>query len=357
MDMEQIARPVQLREVEVRNRIWMSPMAQYSATGDGCLTEWHLLHYGARAVGGVGMVMVESTAIGPGDRCTLVDPGIWSEAQVDSHRKVTDVIRRAGAVPAVQLQAAGRKSSHRVPWERSGQNSPVAPEEGGWIPVAPSAIPFGKLAVPRVLQRAEISMVIDRFARAAVNAHDAGYDVVEVHAAHGYLLHQFLSPLSNRRVDEYGGSLENRMRFPLAAARAVRNEFPSNKPVFFRVSTNDWASGGFDLAEAIEFAQCLRELDIDLLDVTSGGLLVDAPPPPKPALNVKSADRIRQDAGIRVAPVGQIGDPSVLEDVFCRTEVDAVFLGRPLLRDPYLVLRLLAGDPHDLWPMQYHRAL
>lgn len=202
MDMERIAQPIQLRKVEVRNRIWMSPMAQYSATSDGCLSEWHSLHYGARAVGGVGMVMVESTAIGPDDRCTLRDPGIWTGAQVDSHRTVTDIIRRAGAVPAIQLQAAGRKSSHRLPWERRGQNSPVAVEEGGWTPLAPSAIPFGNLTVPRALTRAEIAMTVDRFAQAAVNAHEAGYDVVEVHAAHGYLLHQFLSPRepASRRV-------------------------------------------------------------------------------------------------------------------------------------------------------------
>lgn len=173
MDMERIAQPIQLRKVEVRNRIWMSPMAQYSATSDGCLSEWHSLHYGARAVGGVGMVMVESTAIGPDDRCTLRDPGIWTGAQVDSHRTVTDIIRRAGAVPAIQLQAAGRKSSHRLPWERRGQNSPVAVEEGGWTPLAPSAIPFGNLTVPRALTRAEIAMTVDRFAQAAVNAHEA----------------------------------------------------------------------------------------------------------------------------------------------------------------------------------------
>jgi len=357
MDMERIAQPIQLRKVEVRNRIWMSPMAQYSATSDGCLSEWHSLHYGARAVGGVGMVMVESTAIGPDDRCTLRDPGIWTGAQVDSHRTVTDIIRRAGAVPAIQLQAAGRKSSHRLPWERRGQNSPVAVEEGGWTPLAPSAIPFGNLTVPRALTRAEIAMTVDRFAQAAVNAHEAGYDVVEVHAAHGYLLHQFLSPLANQRVDEYGGSLQNRLRFPLAVARAVRSALPADKPVFIRVSTNDWTGGGFDFAQAVEFAKCLRELDIDLLDVTSGGLLVDAPPPPRPALNVEPADRIRQDVGILVAPVGQIGDPNVLEEAISRTKVDAVFLGRPLLRDPYLALRFLPGDPHDLWPTQYHRAL
>jgi 2,4-dienoyl-CoA reductase-like NADH-dependent reductase (Old Yellow Enzyme family) len=357
MNIEKIARPLRLRGVEVRNRLWMSPMAQYSASDDGRLSEWHSMHYGTRAVGGVGMVMVESTAIGPEDRCTLFDPGIWTGAQIDSHRELTDVIRRAGAVPGVQLQSAGRKSSHRVPWERSGQNSPVSVEEGGWIPAAPSAIPFGRLTVPRALHHAEIARVVDRFAQAAVNAHGAGYDVVEVHAAHGYLLHQFLSPIANQRTDEYGGPLENRLRLPLAAAKAVRGAFPADKPVFFRINTNDWADGGIDLEEAVEFAKRLHELDIDLLDITSGGLLVDAPPPPQPAVNVEVAERIREDVGISVAPVGQIGDPSVLTGVFERAGVDAVFLGRPLLRDPYFALRFLGSDTREVWPLQYHRAL
>lgn len=353
-----IARPLTLRGVRIRNRLWMSPMAQYSATVDGNPTDWHTVHYGSRAVGGVGMVMVESTAIGPEDRCTIYDPGLWNDEQVAAHQGLTAVIRDAGAVPAVQLQAAGRKSSHREPWVGSGQNSALSPDDGGWTTIAPSPVPFGKLATPHPLTAEEIDEAVARFARAATRAHLAGYDVVEIHAAHGYLLHQFLSPITNHREDEFGGSLDNRMRFPLAVAAAVRDAFPADKPVFVRLTATDWVEGGITVEEAIEFTARLREVGIDLVDVTSGGLLVDVPPPPTPAVNVASADRIREATGMAVAPVGQVGDPAVLDDVFERSAVDAVFIGRPLLRDPYFALRVFQHDaPREMWPAQYHRAV
>jgi 2,4-dienoyl-CoA reductase-like NADH-dependent reductase (Old Yellow Enzyme family) len=335
----------------------MSPMCQYSAGPDGVPTSWHTVHYVSRAVGGSGTVMVESTAIGPRHRTTASDLGLWNGHQVQAHSRLASDIRGAGAVAAVQLQSAGRKSSHNVPWVGGGQNSPVALEEGGWIPVAPSARPFGNLTVPAEMTVGEIDEVVEDFAHAASNAHEAGYDVVEIHAAHGYLLHQFLSPLSNHRLDNYGGSLENRMRLPLRVAQTVRDTFPQHKPVFVRITATDWIDGGITLDEASVFARALAGRGIDLLDVTSGALTVDAPPPNRQALNVEFAQTLRAQSGIPVAPVGQLSDPELVGTVLEQSKVDAVIVGRALLRDPYFALRLLGGDAKAHWPRQYHRAL
>lgn len=357
MDRGRFAEPLKLRGVDIANRVWMSPMCQYSAGSDGVPTNWHMVHYGSRAVGGAGMVMVESTAVGPRHRTTPNDLGIWSAQQVDGHRLLASRIKELGSVAAIQLNSAGRKSSHSQPWVRSGQNSAVPVQDGGWVPLAPSAGAFGKLTVPAEMTAADIADVIDAFAAAAANADEAGYDVAEIHAAHGYLLHQFLSPISNRRQDEYGGSLENRMRFPLRVARAVRDAFPPDKPVFVRITATDWSEGGITLEEATVFAQRLAGLGIDLLDVTSGALTVDAPPPNKQALNLEFAEVLRSTVGIAVAPVGRMSDPDLLRSVFQSSTVDAVIVGRALLRDPYYALRLVGGQPKDYWPRQYHRAL
>jgi 2,4-dienoyl-CoA reductase-like NADH-dependent reductase (Old Yellow Enzyme family) len=335
----------------------MSPMCQYSAGPDGVPTSWHTVHYVSRAIGGSGTVMVESTAIGPRHRTTASDLGLWNGRQVHAHSKLAAGIRGAGAVSAVQLQSAGRKSSHKVPWLGGGQNSPVALEEGGWIPMAPSARPFGNLAVPAEMTVGDIDEVVEDFAHAASNAHEAGYDVVEIHAAHGYLLHQFLSPLSNHREDDYGGSLVNRMRLPLRVAQAVRDTFPQHKPVFVRVTATDWIDDGITLDEASTFARSLAGVGIDLLDVTSGALALDAQPPNRQALNVEFAQTLRAESGIPVAPVGQLSDPGLVETVLGQSKVDAVIVGRALLRDPYFALRLLGDDSKAHWPRQYHRAL
>ncbi|MGW0087291.1 NADH:flavin oxidoreductase/NADH oxidase [Streptomyces sp. NPDC003393] len=350
--------PLRLRSVSVPNRVWMSPMAQYAAGSDGKPTDWHLVHYGARAVGGVGLVMVESNAVGPGHRTTAADLGLWNEEQAAAHRRLTAFIAGRGAVPAVQLLAAGRKGSHQLPWEGAGQNGPVGVPEGGWELIAPSPVAFGDLSVPREASRADIDEVVEAFARAARMADLAGYEVVEIHAAHGYLLHQFLSPLANRRTDEYGGSLDNRMRFPLRVARAVRDAFPATKPVFARVTATDWVEGGITVEEAALFGKELAAVGIDLLDVTSGVLTRDlqARPPEQEGVNVEFARTLKEASGLPVAPVGQIGDLSLAGEVLAGGHADAVLMGRALLRDPYLALRPRGGDP-AAWPVQYHRAL
>ncbi|MEJ1193547.1 NADH:flavin oxidoreductase/NADH oxidase [Pseudarthrobacter sp. CCNWLW207] len=352
-----MARPLTIRGLEIPNRIWMSPMCQYSAGRDGVPTNWHMVHYISRAIGGSGIVMVESTAIGPRHRTTAGDLGIWNGQQVEAHFKLSADIRGAGAVAAIQLQSAGRKSSHQVPWLGGGQNSPIAMDEGGWTPMAPSAKRFGNLMVPAEMTVRDIDEVVEDFAHAASNAHEAGYDVVEIHAAHGYLLHQFLSPISNHRVDDYGGSMENRMRLPLRVARAVRDTFPQHKPVFVRMTATDWIDGGITLDEASVFARSLAAAGIDLLDVTSGALSIDAPPPNRQALNVEFAQTLRAESGVPVAPVGQLSDPALVGTVLEQSTVDAVMVGRALLRDPYFALRLLGDGSKAQWPRQYHRAL
>ncbi|WP_306629893.1 NADH:flavin oxidoreductase/NADH oxidase [Arthrobacter sp. B1I2] len=354
---EKFSRPLKLRGLKIPNRIWMSPMCQYSATEDGVPTSWHMVHYGSRAVGGAGMVMVESTAVGPRHRTTAHDLGIWSAPQVGAHRKLAAQIKDLGAIAAVQLQSAGRKSSHMVPWLGKGQNGAVPVEDGGWIPMAPSATPFGQLTVPDAMTTAEMEGTVEAFAQAAVNAAEAGYDVVEIHAAHGYLLHQFLSPVTNRRTDEFGGGLENRMLLPLRVCKAVRDAFPQDRPVFVRITATDWIDGGITIDEALVFAARLAALGIDLLDVTSGALAIDAPPPNKQGLNLEFAEVLKDIAGVAVAPVGQLSDPELLRKVAETSSVDAVIVGRALLRDPYFALRLTAHPPKERWPSQYHRAL
>jgi 2,4-dienoyl-CoA reductase-like NADH-dependent reductase (Old Yellow Enzyme family) len=350
--------PLRLREVTVPNRIWMSPMAQYSAGADGNPTDWHLVHYGSHAVGGVGLIMVESTAVGPLHRTTSADLGIWNEEQAAAHRRLTSYIAERGVVPGIQLLAAGRKGSHQVPWEGAGQNGPVSVADGGWETIGASAIPFGDLAVPRQVGHADIDEAVEAFARSARLAHEAGYQVVEIHTAHGYLLHQFLSPLSNHRTDEYGGSLQNRMRFPLRVARAVRDAFPPEKPIFIRITATDYLEGGISIEEATTFAKELAAAGIDLLDVSSGLLVRDleARPPLRDGVNVDFAHALKQASGLAVAPTWQIVDLALASEIVHSGKADAVLMGRTLLRDPYLALRNRPGDK-TAWPRQYHRAL
>jgi 2,4-dienoyl-CoA reductase-like NADH-dependent reductase (Old Yellow Enzyme family) len=334
----------------------MSPMCQYSAGSDGEPTDWHLVHYGSRAVGGVGLVMVESTAVGPRHRTTGADLGIWNEGQALAHRRLTGFIAGCGMVPAVQLQCAGRKSSHHRPWEGAGQNGSVGAEAGGWATIGPSAIPFGDLAAPEEATLADIDEVVEAYANAARMSDLAGYQVAEVHAGHGYLLHEFLSPLSNRRTDAYGGSLANRMRLPLRVAEAVRAAFPDDKPVLVRITATDWADGGITLDEATVFAKELAAVGIDLLDVTSGALVAGVAPPKRAGLNVGFARTLKEASGLPVAPVGQIADTALAREVIADGAADAVLIGRALLRDPYLPLRT-AESEKERWPSQYHRAL
>jgi len=346
--------PLKLRDVELRNRIFLSPMCQYSAV-DGVSTDWHLVHLGSRAVGGVGLVIAEKTAVVPEGRITPGCTGIWNDAQVRAFAPIARFVSAQGAAPGIQLGHAGRKASCAPPWD--GGN-PLTAAEGAWRTVAPSAVPFAPgHPEPHALTPDEIETLVARYGEAARRAAAAGFQVVEIHAAHGYLLHQFLSPLSNRRDDPFGGSLENRMRFPLAVARAVRRAFPSSLPVFVRISATDWVDGGWDLAQSIAFARCLKEAGIDLVDCSSGGAAPDAKVPVAPGYQVPFAAAIRREAGIATGAVGLITEPEQAERIVAGGEADAVLLARELLRDPYWPLHAARALGVDVpWPRQYLRA-
>ena len=346
--------PLRLRELELRNRIAVSPMCQYSAV-DGVPGEWHLVHLGSRAVGGAGLVLAEKTAVVPEGRITPVCTGIWNDVQVAAWARVTAFVAAHGAAPGLQLGHAGRKASTAPPWEGGAQ---LDAAHGGWQTVGPSAVPFAAGQVPpRELTVAEIEALVERWGEAARRAASAGFQVVEVHAAHGYLLHQFLSPLSNRRTDAFGGSLENRMRFPLAVARAVRAAFPGRLPVLVRVSATDWVEGGWDLEQTVAFARCLKAAGVDLVDCSSGGADPAQRIPLAPGYQVPFAAAVRRDAGIPTGAVGLITEPEQADGIVARGDADLVLLARELLRDPYWPLRaarvLGAEGP---WPKQYLRA-
>jgi len=346
---------LKLRDVTFRNRIFVSPMCQYSSH-DGFPTDWHLVHLGSRAVGGAGLVMVEATSVAPWGRISPADSGLWSEAHAEAFASLASFLKSQGAVPGIQLAHAGRKASTRLPWRGTGQ---VAESEGGWRPVAPSPVPFAEGdAVPKELSADDIASLVDRFSGAARFARLAGFEVVEIHMAHGYLLHQFLSPLSNLRTDDHGGSLENRMRFPLAVTQAVRRAWPAHLPLFVRISATDWVDGGWDLPQSVELARRLKALGVDLLDCSTGGAVPHAKVPVGPGYQVPFAAAIRAEAGIATAAVGMITDPAQAEEIVAGGKADAVFLARQLLRDPYWPLHAAQalGADVDYWPPQYLRA-
>lgn len=332
--------PLQLRSLVLPNRIIVSPMCQYSSD-NGLPNEWHLVHLGSRAVGGAAMVCVEASGVTPEGRITPWDAGIWSREHAAAWKPVAAFIRAQGAVPAIQLAHAGRKASVGKPWHGG---KPVAPGDGGWITLGPSEVAFGQYPAPRAMSVADIERTVEDFRRAAAHALEAGFDVVEVHGAHGYLLHSFCSPLSNRRTDGFGGSLENRMRFPLAVARAVREAWPPDKPVFYRISATDWAPGGWDLEQSIELCQRLKDIGIDLVDCSSGGNVHDAKPKLGPGYQVPFSEAIRREAGIATCAVGLISEAVQAEEIVSLGHADAVCLARALLRDPY-------------WPRHAARAL
>jgi len=345
---------LRLREVTLRNRIAVSPMCQYSSR-DGMPTDWHLVHLGSRAVGGAGLVIAEASAVSPEGRISPDDTGLWSDAHAKAWAPIARFVEAQGAVPGIQLAHAGRKASTDAPW-RGGR--PLGEGAGGWRPVAPSPRPFAEgHPVPRELSSDDIEAVVGAFRDAARRAADAGFLVVEIHMAHGYLLHQFLSPLTNRRADAYGGPLENRMRLPLEAARAVREAFPVERPVFARVSATDWVEGGWDLEQSVAFARRLREAGVDLVDCSSGGTVPDARVPLAPGYQVPFAAAIRERAGTPTGAVGLLTEPAQADAVVAEGKADIVLLARQMLRDPYWPLHaaVALGDEAP-WPVQYLRA-
>lgn len=349
-----LLQPFTQGDLTLRNRIVVSPMCQYSSV-DGMPDDWHLVHLGARAVGGAGLVFTEASAVSPEGRITPGDAGIWNDAQSQAWARVVRFVKSQGAAAGIQLAHAGRKASTMAPWE-GGKPLPIG--QGGWTPVAPSALAFDAgYPMPQALGEAGLAKVVDDFREAARRSANAGFDVIEVHAAHGYLLHEFLSPLSNRRTDAYGGSLENRARLLREVVAAVRGVWPAPKPLWVRVSATDWVADGWDIDECIELARWLKADGVDLIDVSSGGNVPHAKIPVAPGYQVPFAARIRREAGIATAAVGLITEPGQAQAILDRGDADLVVMARELLRDPYFPWR--AGKALDAplpAPPQYARA-
>jgi len=351
--MSQLFSKLKLCEVEFRNRIWVSPMCQYSCQ-DGIVNDWHFVHLGSRAVGGAGLVLVEATAVSPEGRISPEDSGIWSDAHTRAFSPIAKFIREHGAVPGIQLAHAGRKASTEAPW--NGGSAIVGARS--WQSLAPSALAFRpEWPAPKAMDREDMKQVLDQFKKATLRSHEAGFELVEIHMAHGYLLHEFLSPLSNLRTDEYGGTLANRMRFPLSVAEAVRSVWPQSLPLLVRISASDWVEKGWDLDQSIIFARELKKLGVNLIDCSSGALVPDAKIPVAPLFQVPFAEAIRSQAQIPTAAVGLISEAQQAEDILREQKADAVFLARAFLRDPYWPLHAAKALGHTFdWPRQYSRA-
>ncbi|MFG2666765.1 NADH:flavin oxidoreductase/NADH oxidase [Streptomyces sp. NPDC048387] len=352
--------PCTLRSVTIPNRIWMAPMCQYSAEPSGpdagVAQEWHFAHYAARATGGTGLILQEATAVSPEGRITPYDLGIWNDTQVEALRRITAFITSQGAVPGIQIAHAGRKASTGQPWNGGG---PVGPDAHGWRPSAPSAVPFDEgHPEPHALTTEEIHEVTGQFAAAARRALAAGYRVLEIHGAHGYLIGEFLSPHSNRRTDSYGGSFEHRTRFALEVVDAVRAVWPEELPLLFRISATDWLEeNGWTADDTVRFAALLKEHGVDLLDVSTGGLAPHVKIPAGPGYQVPFAARVKAETSLPVAAVGLITEPGQAEKILANGEADAVLLGRELLRDPFWARRAAAELGSELpVPSPYHRA-
>jgi 2,4-dienoyl-CoA reductase-like NADH-dependent reductase (Old Yellow Enzyme family) len=344
----------QLRSLVFANRIGVSPMCQYSAH-DGFAADWHLVHLGARAQGGAALVLLEASAVTPEGRISPGDLGVWKDDHIPALQRIAAFIHSQGAHAGIQLAHAGRKASMSVPF--AGERL-VPPAEGGWQPVGPSALAFSPAyAVPQALDQAGIEATIEAFRLAALRALAAGFHFVEIHSAHGYLLHEFLSPLANQRTDAYGGTFENRTRLLLEVVDAVRAEWPAHLPLLVRISATDWAEGGWDIEQSVQLAHLLRDHGVDLIDVSSGGQIPNAKIPVGPGFQVPFAARIRREANMPTAAVGMITDPAQANAIIAAGEADLVLLARELLRDPYWPLHAAAAlEESASWPPQYLRA-
>ncbi|AWG23562.1 oxidoreductase [Flavobacterium faecale] len=346
--------PIEIKKVTLKNRIVISPMCQYSAI-DGFANNWHLVHLGSRASGGAGLIIQEATSVLPEGRISPEDLGLWNDAQIEKLKEITDFIRSQDCVPGIQLAHAGRKASHAAPWLGHQQ---LAPSDGGWTTVGPSAIAFSdKETAPVALDKAQIDTIVQAFKSATKRALAAGYEVLELHAAHGYLLHQFLSPLSNLRTDEYGGSFENRIRFTLETLAAVQTEWPADLPIFVRISATDWAEGGWTLEDSVRLSQVLKDKGVDLIDVSTGALVPYQQIPVAPNYQVPFAEKIKKETGMLTSAVGLITEAQQAEEILADQNADLVMFARESLRNPNLPLQF-ARDLDDTikWPKQYERA-
>jgi 2,4-dienoyl-CoA reductase-like NADH-dependent reductase (Old Yellow Enzyme family) len=347
--------PLAIRDVAFANRVFVSPMCEYSST-DGYATDWHFVHLGSRAVGGAGLVLTEATAVFPEGRISPQDLGIWSDEHIEPLARIVRFIHEQGSVAGMQLAHAGRKASTYRPWDGNGA---IPERDGGWNNVdAPSELRFtDKYPMPKELSIEAIKNIVSAFGAAARRACEAGFRVIEIHAAHGYLLHEFLSPLSNQRTDAYGGSFENRTRILRETVAAIRSSWPEQAPLFVRISATDWVEGGWDIQQSVELARQLKELGVDLMDCSSGGNVPHAQIPVGPGYQTAFADQIRREANILTGAVGMITSPIQAEQIVNTGQADAVIIAREFLRDPYWPLRAARelGQPIS-WPVQYLRA-
>ncbi len=347
--------PLSIKSITLKNRMVISPMCQYSSK-DGFANDWHLVHLGSRASGGAGLIIQEATAVAPEGRISPEDLGIWKDEHIEKLKAITAFIKSQNAVPGIQLAHAGRKASVSSPWKG---NKKLKSSEGGWQTVAPSAIPYhdSEPFLPEALDKQGIQKLISDFKSATKRAVEAGYEVLEIHAAHGYLNHQFLSPLSNSRTDEYGGSFENRIRFTMEVLEAVQSEWPKDLPLFVRISATDWADGGWNIEESIQFSEILKEKGVDLIDVSSGGLVSHQKIPLGPGYQVPFAEKIKKETEILAGAVGLITEANQAEEILESGKADLVLFARESLRNPNLGLDFAKELGDDVaWPKQYERA-
>jgi len=346
--------PITIKDITLKNRITISPMCQYSAV-DGFANDWHLVHYGSRAVGGAALIIQEATAVSPEGRITPADLGLYKEEHIEKLQSITAFIQKQGSVAGIQLAHAGRKASCATPWDGSKQQKE---DEGGWTTVSSSAISFNlEDDAPQALDENGIMKVVTDFKTAAQRAFQSGYKLIEIHAAHGYLIHQFLSPLSNTRTDNYGGNFENRIRLLLEIVKEVQTVWPQNLPLFVRISATDWAEGGWNVDEAVELSKILKEQGVDLIDCSSGGLVHYAKIPVGPGYQVAFAERIKNETGILTGAVGLITEVQQAEDILANGQADLILIARASLRDPYFALHAAMVLEDDIdWPLQYQRA-
>ena len=348
--MSMLFTPLKIRDLEIPNRIWLSPMCQYSAK-DGVPNNWHLVHLGRFATGKVGLIMTEASGISPAARSTLMDTGIWNDEQVIAWQEIVNFVHAQGSKIGIQLWHAGQKGSTGAPWQ--GQNY-VPEEQGGWQAVAPSEIAFGKLPTPHKLSREEIKTIIEAYKEAAKRALKAGFDVLEIHGAHGYLIHSFLSPITNKRDDEYGGSFENRTRFVTEVVAAVRQVWPETHPLFLRTSAHDWIEGGWTSDENAALAGILLNKGVDLMDCSSGGIMPDVKYATGPGYQVQFSENVKRKSNMLTCAVGMITDAQQAQEIVASNKADAVMLGREFLRDPLWVLRAADELKVDIeWLNQY----
>ena len=353
--MSKLFSPIKIRDIELKNRIAVSPMCQYSSV-NGLPNDWHFVHLGSRAVGGAALIFTEATAVSPEGRISPDDAGIWNDEQADSYKKITSFIKSQNSVPGIQLAHAGRKASTYSPWKGSGK---VPIEDGGWQTLAPSPIPFSEnFPLPKEMDENDIRIVVEQFSKAAARSIEAGFEIIELHFAHGYLLHEFYSHISNKRKDSYGGSLENRCRLAIEISASVRKTIPNNTPLFVRISSTDWIEDGWDIDQSVQLAKWLKAEGVDLIDCSSGGNVVNAKIPLSAGYQIPFAERIKREAEILTGGVGLITKAEQADVIIKAEKADIVLLAREMLRNPNFALQSAKKLNVDLedFPKQYLRA-